>query len=107
MSSSPPGASLLPIVDGGRAMRGSDGVQCFLGPMTDGVWMPVQAMFRLALNGTGTIVLDAKDLAGAITTNVFSATGASAVNQVEFPYAGDSAVQIRATLTGSLTAKVI
>lgn len=53
------------------------------------------------------MTLDSKDAAGTITAGVFSVTLASAVNQIEFPYAGDGAIQIRATLTGTATAKVI
>ncbi len=71
------------------------------------VWTSIPTLFRLALTGTGSITLDSMDLAGTITSNVFSVTKSAAVNQIEYPYAGDSAVKIRATFTGSLSAKII
>ena len=77
------------------------------GNLADGEWFNPPSVFRLLLNGTGTVTIDSKDAAGTITTGVYSITLSSAVNQIDFPYAGDSAVQIRATLTGSATAKVI
>lgn len=77
------------------------------GQMTDGSWMKCPPIFRLRLTGTGTVTLDAKDALGNITTGVASYTVSGATDQIEFPYAGDNAVAIRATLTGTATAEVI
>lgn len=77
------------------------------GTLQSGVWANPPSIFRLLCNGTGTITLDSKDAAGVITTGVFSVTLSGAVNQIEFPFCGDSAVQIRATLTGTVSAQVI
>jgi len=77
------------------------------GNLVNGEWFNPPSIFRLLLKGTGTVTIDSKDAAGTITTGVYSTTLSSAVNEIAFPYAGDSAIQIRATLTGSATAKVI
>ena len=79
----------------------------FTQSLASGVWANVPSIFRLALNGTGSVIIDSMDVLGNITTGVASYTPSSAVNSIQFPYAGDSAVQIRATLTGTATAKVI
>lgn len=83
------------------------GSGAILGSLVSGQWFNPTSIFRLLCTGTGTVTLDSKDAAGTITAGVFSVTLASAVNQIEFPYAGDGAIQIRATLTGTATAKVI
>lgn len=79
----------------------------FTGPMVNSVWMPVMSLFRLAMNGTGSVTLDSRDSLGNITLGVFSSTLSAAVNQIGFPFAGASATSIRATLTGTATASVI
>lgn len=77
------------------------------GQPTSGAWMTVPSIFRLRLTGTGTVTIDSKDSLGNITTSVASYTVSGATDQIEFPYAGDNAVAIRATLTGTATAEVI
>lgn len=75
--------------------------------LENGVWNYCPSIFRLQMTGTGTVTLDSMDALGNITLNVYTVTLTSATNQIGFPYAGDAAVQIRATLTGTATAKVI
>ena len=79
----------------------------FFGALVSGVWFKVPSIFRLRLTGTGTVVLDSKDSLGTITTSVASYSPSAATDQIEFPYAGEDAVMIRVTLTGSATAEVI
>lgn len=103
------------VVLGGRQVASSvnpltggiDFSGMLMGSLADSVWFNPPSIFRLLLNGTGTVTLDSKDAAGTITTSVFSVTLTGAVNQIEFPYAGDGAIQIRAALTGTATAQVI
>ena len=78
-----------------------------LGVLTSGQWQWVPSIFRLQMTGTGTVTLDSRDALGNITTGVYTVTLSGATNEIGFPYAGDAAVSIRATLTGSATAKVI
>ena len=85
----------------------SDFSRKLAGNLASGEWFHPPSIFRLLLNGTGTVTIDSKDAAGTITAGVFSVTLASAINQIAFPYAGDAAIQISATLTGTATAKVI
>ncbi len=85
----------------------SAGSPMLMGTLTSGVWFPVGSLFRLLMTGTGTVTIDSKDALGTITTGVYTTTLTGATNEIGFPYAGDAAVQIRATLTGSATAKVI
>ena len=77
------------------------------GAPSSGAWMTIPSIFRLRLTGTGTVTIDAKDSLGNITLAVASYTVSGATDQIEFPYAGDNAVAIRATLTGDATCEVI
>lgn len=70
-------------------------------------WMDVPSLFRLRLSGTGTCTVDSRDHLGTVTYGVANYTVTSAINRIEFPYAGDSAVEIRLRLTGSCKAEVI
>lgn len=92
------GTALVDPVTGGVFLRGA---------MADGVWMTIPSIFRLRLTGTGTVTIDSKDSLGNITAGVATYTVSGATDQIEFPYAGDDAVAIRATLTGTATAEVI
>lgn len=70
-------------------------------------WRRFPTMCRLIMNGTGTITFDARNKAGTILVSVASFTITSAVNQIAFPFFGDTAYEIRATLTGSATVEVM
>ena len=84
---------------------GADGA--FLrGPMTSGVWFTSPSIFRLRLTGTGSVQFDSRDSAGVVTA-VATYTLAGATDQIEFPYAGDNAVAIRATFSGNITVEVL
>src|SRR5512141_242577 len=74
-------------------IRNSAGDTVLSGLLDNGKWANPPSIFRLLCNGSGTITLDAKDAAGAITTGVFSVTLSGAVNQIEYPYCGDGVVQ--------------
>ena len=79
----------------------------FYGALIDGAWKRVSGLPRLRLNGTGTVTIDARNLAGTITTGVFTQTVSGASGLIAFPYFGDDAVEVRATLTGTATAEII
>ena len=85
---------------------GPDGPVLY-GQMVSNVWMKIPSIFRLRMTGTGTVSIDAKDSLGNITASVASYTVSAATDQIEFPYAGDDAVAIRATITGTCTVEVI
>lgn len=87
-------------------LSGPDGPVLY-GQMVSGQWMKCPSIYRLRLTGTGTCTLDAKDSLGNITLGIASYTVSAATDQIEFPYAGDNAVAIRATLTGTCTTEVI
>lgn len=78
-----------------------------MGNLINGEWFPITSVFRLLMTGSGTVTIDSKDALETVTIGVYSVTLINATNQIGFPYAGDAAVQIRATLTGTATAKVI
>ena len=108
---SPPGGLSVPMVrtnaiTGATELLGPDGVILY-GQMVSGVWMKIPSIFRLRLAGTGTVTIDSKDSLGNITSAVATYTVSGATDQIEFPYAGDNAVAIRATLIGTATAEVI
>ncbi|SMD05609.1 hypothetical protein [Novosphingobium sp. B1] len=77
------------------------------GALSAGAWRPVTGLPRLLLNGTGTVTIDARNRAETVTTAVYSTTLASAVNQIDFPFFGDDAVEIRAAYTGSASAEIV
>ena len=91
---------------GVNGLSGPDG-SAFFGPVTSGAWMKVPSLFRLRFTGTGTAVMDTRNSLAAITLSVLSYTLTAATDQIEFPYAGDDAVNIRVTLTGTTTCEVI
>lgn len=85
-----------------------DGSSFLYGPVTSGAWMKVPSIFRLRITGTGTLQMDSRDSLGNITLATFPLTSYTAeTDKIEFPYAGDDAVTIRVTLTGTLTCEVI
>lgn len=70
-------------------------------------WRPFFPLFRVLLKGTGTCTIDSMDADGNISTAVETYTATAATNDVRFAYAGDDAVVIRASLTGSCSAELI
>lgn len=91
----------------GRSLVDGDGIPFLRGAVLSGEWMTPPSIFRLRLTGTGTVVMDSRDSLGVETLAVESFTVSAATDQIEFPYAGDNAVAIRVTLTGTATAEVI
>ena len=98
----------VPLVSAdGLSLVSGDGSFLY-GPVTSGAWMKVPSIFRLRIAGTGTLQMDSKDSLGNITLLTFPLTTyTSETDKIEFPYAGDDAVLIRVTLTGTLTCEVI
>lgn len=93
---------------GAVSLVSGDGSSFLYGPVTSGTWMKVPSLFRLRITGTGTLQMDSKDSQGNITLATFPLTSyTSETDKIEFPYAGDDAVTIRVTLTGTLTCEVI
>lgn len=90
----------------GIGLRGPSG-GLLRGALTGGEWFTIPSIFRVRLTGTGTVTLDSKDSLGNITTSVASYTVSGATDQIEFPFAGNNAVAIRAALTGDATCEVI
>jgi hypothetical protein len=82
-------------------------ISSFATGLISGAWARCPSIFRLRLTGTGTCSIDAKDSLGNETLAVVSYTVAGATDQIEFPYAGDDAVQIRANLTGTCKVEVL
>lgn len=76
-------------------------------PLRSGQWEPAPSLFRLRLVGSGSCVVDARDILGTVTANVATLTAASATNQIEFPYLGDAATEIRCTFPATLTVEVL
>ena len=72
-----------------------------------GTWYVFSQFFRLQLNGTGSITMDSKDTSNNITVGVYSNTVVSVVNEIDYPYPGPAAVQIRINISGNLTVSII
>lgn len=92
--------------NGNTVLVGADGNSVLRGPMVSGVWFTSPSVFRLRLTGTGAVQFDSRNSAGTITS-VATYTLTSATDQIEFPYAGDNAVAIRATFSGDITVEVL
>jgi len=93
---------------GALSLVSGDGSSFLIGPVQSGAWMKVPSIFRLRITGTGTLQMDSLDSLGNITLMTFPLTSyTGATDTIEFPYAGDDAVAIRVTLTGTLTCEVI
>lgn len=101
-----PPAMLSTDTNGNTVLMGPDGA-ILKGAMVSGAWFSTPSVFRLRITGTGSVTIDSRDSLGNITLAVASYTATSATDQIEFPYAGNNAVAIRATLTGTATVEVI
>lgn len=73
-----------------------------------GAWVKVPSIFRLRITGTGSLTMDSMDSLGNITAGTFPTTAyVGETDKIEFPYAGDDAIAVRFTLTGTLAVEVI
>lgn len=78
------------------------------GACISGEWRLALSLFRLRITGTGTVTMDSRDSLGNITLNSSGPyTAASATDQIEFPYAGANAREIRLTFPSTATVEVI
>lgn len=76
-------------------------------PLVPGVWRRVPSIFRLRITGTGSCVMASRDSLGNVTEDVETFDANGATDQIEFPYAGDNAVEIRVDTTGSCSVEVL
>jgi hypothetical protein len=109
------GDELVPLVQGGATERttvdqfinAARGQTTWTGVSFSGEWISAPSIFRLRLVGTGTITVDSRDRLGTITTAVETYTISSATNQIEFPWLGDGAVEMRVTYPATATVEVL
>lgn len=109
------GAELVPVVQGGATERttvdaliaATRGQTTWTGAGFSGQWLSVPSIFRLRLVGTGTVTVDSRDRLGTVTTSVETYLISGATNQIEFPWLGDGAVEMRVTYPGSVTVEVL
>jgi len=109
------GDELVPLLQGGATERttvdqfilAARGQTTWNGVSFSGEWISAPSIFRLRLVGTGTITVDSRDRLGAITTAVETYTISSATNQIEFPWLGDGAVEMRVTYPATATVEVL
>ncbi len=109
------GDELVPVVQGGATERttvdqfilAARGQTTWNGVSFSGEWISAPSIFRLRLVGTGTITVDSRDRLGAITTAVETYTISGATNQIEFPWLGDGAVEMRVTYPATATVEVL
>lgn len=98
---------ILLISNSGPVKAQRDGDKLTLDTSLDGTWQRVPTIFRLRLTGSGTVIIDAKDGRGNITSAVATYTPSSATDQIEYLYPGEDTVAIRANITGSCGVEVI
>jgi hypothetical protein len=74
------------------------------GVLTHDTWTKLPSIYKLMMNGTGSVRIDTRAFDGYITTNVvtYTVSGASEV----FAYF-ENAYEIRAIITGSATVEVL
>lgn len=109
------GDELVPLVQGGATERttvdqfilAARGQTTWNGVSFSGEWISAPSIFRLRLVGTGTITVDSRDRLGAIATAVETYTISGATNQIEFPWLGDGAVEMRVTYPATATVEVL
>lgn len=109
------GDELVPLVQGGATERttvdalvaATRGQTTWTGASYSGEWISAPSIFRLRLVGTGTITVDSRDRLGVVTTGVENYFISGASNQIEFPYLGDGAVEMRVTYPSTATVEVL
>ena len=109
------GAELVPVVQGGateqttvsQLVLATRGQTTWNGVSFSGQWLSAPSIFRLRLVGTGTITVDSRDRLGVISTAVETYTISGATNQIEFPWLGDGAVEMRVTYPATATVEVL
>ncbi len=77
------------------------------GNVSSGAWVRPASVFRLRLIGTGAVTIDSRDALGVVSSAVATFTAAAATNQIEFPYLGDGAIEMRATFPSTMTVEVL
>lgn len=70
-------------------------------------WIDVPTIFRLRLAGTGTLIVDARDVSGTVTEGVATYVAAGATQQIEYPWLGDAAREIRLSHPSTLRVEVL
>lgn len=87
-----------------KELAGEAAAQVRGGPLKNGEWVKLPAMYRILLDGIGTLTIDTRTRDGTITTNVatYSPTGPAE----DYPFF-DDAYEVRATLTGTATAEIV
>jgi len=83
---------------------GSAAAQVRGGPLTNGVWVKLPAIYRILLGGTGAVSIDTRARDGTVSAGVasYSPTGPAE----DYPYF-DNAYEVRATLTDTATAEIV
>lgn len=74
------------------------------GDLSTGVFAKLPAVYKIIVNGSGSVTFDTRDFAGNVTTGV-SSVSVSGYAEL-FPFF-NNAYEIRATFTGTATAEVV
>lgn len=77
------------------------------GRLEGAAWVRLPGMYKLLVSGVGTLRLDALNVDGSIALGVLVRAIDEASKPMQYFYAGDAAVAVRATLTGTLEAEII
>lgn len=91
-------------------VKNADGTESIFGNppgrLVSGRWVSPPSLFRLRLVGTGVVEVYAKDGLGTVT-NVASLSAIGAINQIEFPYLGDAAVDMLCVFPNTVSVEVL
>lgn len=111
MSTMKPGLPFLydDVTNGVVGIKSPNGTEQMFGrySLANGTWASAPSVFRLRLTGTGTVVIDSRDALGVESLAVATFIASAATNQIEFPYLGDGAIEMRATFPNTMTVEVL
>jgi hypothetical protein len=109
------GDELVPLVQGGATERttvdqfinAARGQTTWTGTSYSGEWISAPSLFRLRLIGTGTVTVDARNRLGTVTTAAETYAISGATNQIEFPFLGNDAAEMRVNYPNTVNVEVL
>ena len=98
---------ILLVTNAGPLRAAADGSYLVIDNSLNYSWRLFPPMVRLLVKGTGTCSIDSRDVDGNITTAVDEFSVSNSTGEMFYTFPGDSAVYIRAVLTGSCSVEMI
>jgi len=74
------------------------------GVLSAGVWVKLPAIYKLLIDGVGTVTLDVRNTDGSVSR--YAKVYDPSVKKIVYPYFGLSAYEVKATFTGTAIAEI-